>query len=249
MRVHNVGQGNCVCVNCPQTDTVLLVDCGSKEHTHRDDPFPPISIEAVKQSIMQLSVNKRITVIITHLDEDHYKWLPKMFNSNADKECIERVLIIGDEDSFMRHSNQRGPTGKLIKWIESLRTLPENPKTVTFYSNYNDPTLQAALPSCGESAIERPILLAANVCNQVRSPRHCKTITDDQNVNKNVDSLVMKLNHGACSTILPADAEGVTTDNILENRRSEAENTTVLLAPHHGSAKEHANSEEWIDAV
>ena len=68
---------------------------------------------------------------------------------------------------------------------------------------------------------------------------------------RNDDSIVLRFNYGAsaegCSLILPGDAEKRTTDHIIH--RHNVENTTVLLASHHGAMTKGANDASWIHKV
>ena len=74
MVIYNVGQGNCVYVNCPQGNS-LLVDCGSSEHNDSNrlgapgEP-PRIDFEQIREDIRNSAEDKSITIIISHLDKD-----------------------------------------------------------------------------------------------------------------------------------------------------------------------------------
>ena len=97
--IHNVGQGNCALVNCPQNSS-LLIDCGSSEHNNDNRPGilggPPwINFEQIKENITKLAKRKRITIIISHLDKDHYNWLPEIFNEEKDQ---NNILMISYEN-------------------------------------------------------------------------------------------------------------------------------------------------------
>lgn len=117
---------------------------------------------------------------------------------------------------------------------------------VIFYDNYN-PNLHAELPDCGVMPNLRPISLTANVCNRRLLPfpkAECST-----NKRANANSLVLKLNHGTCSAILPGDALGVTTGDIINRIPPPNYSATILLSSHHGSESHGSNSNGWITGV
>jgi beta-lactamase superfamily II metal-dependent hydrolase len=244
---YNTGQGNCVCVSCPQ-NTSLLIDCGSSEHNHNNRSGlhgpPYIEIARIKEQIINLSQIKPITIIISHLDKDHYNWLYKIFYEDQEKQLIEKIIIIGHESFCEEHREARGDKGKLVRWIDSMLALG---KPVTFHNNYNDPALQERLPQCGKGIQKEdlnPTALTSNVCHQenlVNIPE-C-----GQNEITNANSLVLKLNHEECQVILPGDALDVTTNDMMN--RGLPLNATILLTSHHGSAAHGANSERWINSV
>lgn len=247
MVIYNVGQGNCVYVNCPQGNS-LLIDCGSSEHNDNNRPGflggPPwIDFEQIKENIIKTAKRKHITIIISHLDKDHYNWLPEIFDEEKDQNNIEKIIIIGHEAFINENEHRDGPRGDLAKWLIHLRTkgIP-----IVFYDNYN-PNLHAELPDCGVGSNLRPISLTANVCN--RRPLLVSKTSCSSNKRANANSLVLKLNHGTCSAILPGDALGITTDDIINSIPPPNYNATILLTSHHGSESHGSNSEEWIRSV
>jgi beta-lactamase superfamily II metal-dependent hydrolase len=212
--VYNVGQGNCVAVNCPG-DNSLLVDCGSSEHesTNRSDK-PEINFANIKQEVNLLSSSKPITIIISHLDKDHYNWIPRIFDNSESVGRITKILIVGDEES-LRGVSTKGSRGKLKEWITLVR---RSGKDVIFFNNFNSPELQRHIPPCGTGRgdSQLPQILTVNAChkNKTHGSKHpeCSSY-DDTNAN----SLVLKLRYKTCSIILPGDAKGVTTDEIIDS--------------------------------
>lgn len=245
--IYNVGQGNCVHVSCPQNDS-LLIDCGSSEHSdgkRLNDPEEPpiINFEKIKEKIIRFSQIKPVTIIVSHLDKDHYNLLDLIFDTSDYRDLVDKVIIIGDRESLGIEIgdgiDRRKAKANLLGWIT---TLENEGKTVEFYDRYNDPALQAAIPACGIGVLTP---LTANVCNQLGSTHpNC-----GPNEITNANSLVLKLNHGTCGAILPGDALGVTTDDIINKDPPVDYHSTVLLMSHHGAILHDANSDLWINNV
>lgn len=105
MIIFNVGQGNCVYINCPQEGNSLLVDCGSSEHDDDrriEDPKEPplVDLEKTQREIIAFAETKPLTIVISHLDKDHYNLLDLIFNTPASRNFISKVIIIGKESSL-----------------------------------------------------------------------------------------------------------------------------------------------------
>ena len=73
MRVHvlNIAAGNCVFVECPNSDDVLIFDCGSNYPTGCS-----MNAEDVRSYFESLAGNDEPTVVLSHSDGDHTNLIP-----------------------------------------------------------------------------------------------------------------------------------------------------------------------------
>jgi len=101
----NVGQGNCVVVDCTDGEK-LVVDCGSSTRVGVIlDGKQPTEIEMgqdVQKKYFQEGINKEVVILVTHPDQDHLNLLKYIFTKGKLDEISKITLLLGGpiEDYF-----------------------------------------------------------------------------------------------------------------------------------------------------
>ncbi|MCH8316588.1 MAG: MBL fold metallo-hydrolase [Planctomycetes bacterium] len=91
-----IGQGDCTLIECPNGG-FILVDAGSTARGDRDAVR-----EYVRDQLDQ--ANPRIdTVVITHLDADHYNYLPDVLTDDIE---VGQVLLVEGNDDYQDRNPQ-----------------------------------------------------------------------------------------------------------------------------------------------
>ncbi len=211
------------------------------------------------------------TVVITHPDTDHYKWLVGLFSKNEDH--IENLILGGvpehyDQSDTLKFKKwiqtrlkkgtkfyfpaiQKQPISKSLKDSEQQLThMLMTPHTIFAEHSFSGLGISTDFEEAfnfGEPF--KVILLSVN-------PTHFKGINDtilrmSFPEDDNSDSLVIKISNGKSSAILTGDATYLTTTRILDDygKNLQSLQTNILLASHHGSATHGSNNEEWIQAT
>ena len=77
-----VGQGDCTVITCPKTQTqdIVMFDCGSISGNRME--------KDTVRDFLQLPSVGRITVIISHLDNDHHSYIEEVFQSRNDVHLV-----------------------------------------------------------------------------------------------------------------------------------------------------------------
>lgn len=85
VRIHflNQGTGSCQIVECPGSDDVLVVDCGSLSNDGA------MTFQQVQDYILPIVAGKRLRFALSHPDADHYNYVPRIFTSENLKKHSE----------------------------------------------------------------------------------------------------------------------------------------------------------------
>jgi len=211
------------------------------------------------------------TVVITHPDQDHYGWLMELFSQTTDK--IDFLIFGGlpshyypsDRDTFKDWlriclNNQTQIFFPAIQYdaldpknLDPLQMLIKMEKNDEFAPHIfsGDPNF-SKLPFAKAFDFHPQVTISLLAVNPIHSGelnnvlRHGDDETDD-----NKDSLVIKVQHGDSSVMLPGDATQATVRCIKLNYKNNLGflRSTVLLASHHGAIEHGCNSPELIKLV
>ena len=209
-----VGQGDCTVIFCPNGINAVLFDCGSV--SGGDNRFGPDDIQNYFSSI------QKITIIISHGDQDHYNYLPKVFPLKSDiAKKITKVITGGpssDCTCAKAWINEFKNDGKLF-------FTGSGGKSVTDLNNENN--------FCEDTDIKFHFIAAG-------SPGK-----------KNERSIVMQLSRkdNPSTLLFPGDMEGPTAEKLAADPAIKAQlKSTHYKIAHHG-ASTLANKKEWLDAI
>ena len=168
LEVHTlpIGQGDCNIFYCPNNEDAVLFDCGSISG-HND---PRLSPEFIKE--MFLSKVKHLTIMLSHGDQDHYNYLPRIFPERTIDSWSTKIqeIIIGGKRQDYSCIN-----AKIIPWLNKVKEL-------------NIPIKEAK---------EQTTL---NICNDGKIKFHI--ISANKGSSKNEKSIVMKLSRDSCDSSL-----------------------------------------------
>ena len=217
LEVHTlpIGQGDCNIIYCPNSEDAVLFDCGSISG-HND---PRLSPEFIKE--MFLSKVKHLTIMLSHGDQDHYNYLPRIFpvrTSDSWSTKIQEIIIGGKRQDYSCIN------AKIIPWLNKVKEL-------------NIPI---------KEAVEQTTL---NICNNDKI--HFHIISANKGSSKNEKSIVMKLSRDSCdsSLLFTGDMEHIAARDLATTNpyKTQLQSTHYKVAHHGASSK--ANKEEWVAAI
>ena len=217
LEVHTlpIGQGDCNIIYCPNDQNAVLFDCGSTSSRDR----PRFSPEFIQEKF--LSKVQYLTIMLSHGDQDHYNYLPRMFpvsDSASWRSKIQKIIIGGNKGDYSCTSAQIKP------WLSEVQKLD--------------------IPI--EEAVEKTIL---NLCNDKSIYFHI--ISANKGNLKNEKSIVMKLSQDGCesSLLFTGDMEHNAANDLAttEPYKTQLRSTHYKVAHHGASTK--ANKENWVAAI
>ena len=217
LEVHTlpIGQGDCNIIYCPNDQNAVLFDCGST--SSRDHPrFSP---EFIQERF--LSKVQYLTIMLSHGDQDHYNYLPRMFpvsDSASWKFKIQKIIIGGKRGDYSCTS------AKITPWLSEVQKL---------HIPIEEAVEQKRLDLCADNSI------------------HFDVISANKGKLKNEKSIVMKLSQVGCesSLLFTGDMEYEAANDlaITEPYKTQLQSTHYKVA-HHG-ASSRANKENWVAAI
>ena len=86
----NVGEGNCTIYS--DDDELVIIDAGSMSHPLGSSKEQRIT-EIVQAIECRLNPDKRVKIIVSHGDKDHYGWIPLIVNSLIENGKLQRAQI------------------------------------------------------------------------------------------------------------------------------------------------------------
>ena len=151
MRIHilNIAAGNCSFVECPNSDEVIVFDCGSKSPTANS-----MQDHEVVQYFYNHLGGDEPTVILSHPHSDHIN-------------LIDDLLSNRDADSFWlggTYGEYRGDVGRILD--DAVRE--NDPPVHTFdevYSSYDRPEPEPVL-QCGDASTYIAVVSVGNNTNE-----------------------------------------------------------------------------------
>ncbi len=240
----DVGQGNCTVV--ANDKSVMLVDCGSKSYSFKNDPlnkeltYEKIQMRGIIRVITDLlghrNTKKRLTVVISHPDSDHYGWVLKVLEDKDIKDRISAIILGGAEAFYeAKFMKKLKGLGVPLTWPavdpNTLGTMSRmQPFSLDDIKWIELANIEAAQSGC--------FLLPALGC----------TKKDESNDS----SLVVLIKNGLYNSVmLTGDATKKTTDHIIKcfSTKPELLKVSILQASHHGAADEGCNDASWIAAT
>lgn len=211
------------------------------------------------------------TVVITHPDQDHYGWLMELFSQTTDK--IDFLIFGGlpshyypsDQNTFKRWLRARldNETKIFFPVIQYEALDPKNPDPLQTFIEMekNDkfaPHIFSGDPKFSELSFAKAfhfhpqVMISLLAVNPLHSgePKNVLRHGDDE-TDDNKDSLVIQVQHGDSSVMLPGDATQATIRCIKRNYKNDPDSlrSTVLLASHHGAIEHGCNSPRLIELV
>jgi len=267
----NVGQGNCVIVDCGE-GSKLVVDCGSTGTTGvssstgqkktKDELVTAIKKEQLNEG------GKKILILVTHPDKDHLNLLSKIFK---EPEYFEEmtVLLGGSFDQYfettenfnlLKHFSEKfvqiiplshgiddDTVAEVINRETTLEKLAAEKQEISkkklqdFLTSSPDLSTDSSPPS-SPSKVKRE-----GFCRKFDIEILAANVGNENNG----QSVVLKLKHTKSNqtAILTGDATKKTTDFIQTAYPDKADfgNVSLLLASHHGANEHGCNKADWIN--
>ena len=210
-----VGQGDCNIIYCPNDQNAVLFDCGST--SSRNDPkFSP---EYIRYNFLRRV--KNLTILLSHGDQDHYNYLPRLFpvtDTPAWQNKIKGIIIGGIRKEYSCSKAHIKP------WLDKVEEL-----NITIIQAEE----QEGLAICADNSV------------------HFNIISANKGRSKNEKSIVMKLSQDGCasSLLFTGDMEHNAANDLAttEPYKTQLRSTHYKVAHHGASTK--ANKENWIAAI
>ena len=229
----DVGQGNCTLVGSQDRNNPeppLLIDCGSKSLVkYSKDGIGKKNIQNLIyqkiQKYIKRSREKKLNILISHPDEDHYMWIKDLVEKIVKQyKDIKFTIILGGLSSFYNKE----------KFISVLQNLGVGDGDIHLYDNNKEST------KISDEVFSSKGLFAV-------LPALYKEKKDDSNAS----SLVLKVDFHGRNCLLPGDATGETIAHIAKCcRKGELLlDANILLASHHGAKKDGCNNNQLIKNV
>ncbi|GAB4198702.1 MAG: hypothetical protein Tsb002_33810 [Wenzhouxiangellaceae bacterium] len=272
LHVYDVGPGNCLLVECPNASKAMLVDCGSTDRA-RVRGVGEFKIGGVVEPVPQFlspmfDVLKNVNVVdvvLTHGDEDHYNLLDFIFFKQYDgkPDMLAKIGNIYAGGNFLSYGiiRKKRTTGnqivstpvpvladKLANLLPTSISAKLHAMGETNATPYKIKVIAGSPPVMTETPVQ-PITTSTSIsCGGATT----KILAINEGSNwslTNPQSMVLSLKYPAGANekkiILPGDA---TQEPLLKAKDlSEAKNIDILVAPHHGSAREGSDNQSWVD--
>jgi beta-lactamase superfamily II metal-dependent hydrolase len=256
----NVGAGACHVVTCPGENgdgkgEAIVLDCGSTSAPRA------LSSVAVINRVMELLENRRVHIVLSHADLDHYKYIPAI---------IRRVPIDGiaslSISGITREYSYKDANGAAYDALNFVAQVAKQDSRVEFrderYFNGQFDIRTGMLKddnkppqlNCGSATVS---VVAAPTLDKLETPKELdKLASGTKSTRKkytNQRSLIALVGFGEFQALFPGDA---TTSGQLAAKLNTKRFRTRGMAPieflsasHHGSEKCGSNNRPWIEAV
>ena len=247
VKFFDVGQGNCTVIKCPHQGPIFLLDSGSIQKpkaSNNDNVGATIknrnsfnqTVNLVRGYINSQNnteipllqhindFNRDIFVFTSHPDKDHYNKMPDILANLNMAPTKNITFYLGAENQ--ENEYYPNPLGQGNEYQSKFQNLLNQHRPRVFLLTRNN-NLPADL-----------------VFGQTR----VKFLSAEGN-NTNAASLVLKISYGNFSVILTGDAEGLTTDSIINRLAVNDVTADILQMCHHGTETHDSNNNGWIQAV
>ncbi len=214
VEVFEVGQGNCTLVACGRH--LILIDCGSKAFKYADKKLDVNKLQVIIKRIDELGISaNELIIIVSHPEQDHYKWFARIFEELKGKRIKIREIILGCDESLYVEQDFK----------DQLAFLKEAHCVMTFLTRDGNTTV---VETRARDDLFRCEILPA-------LQRKAK-----EGVNQGC--LVVKVTYGRLACLLMADADKNTVRHILgcpdfqvHGRHDFFADVKLSIVSHHGS--------------
>ena len=212
MRVHflHTGAGSCALVECPSSQEVMMIDCGSwagdvDTNFHRTESEMEFR---VKELLGANATGRPMNVVLSHGDFDHYSHMNTVL-------CDFTVsnLFLGGFSTY--YSSSGFPAWKSAMIADGTTVHEDLP--IDFHT---DPSSPEPALSCG--AAHTYILT-----------NRAKRNTTPKKSHRNANGMVVMIEYEDFRVIFSGDATGVTEREVMSNYPDIS--ATVVTASHHGA--------------
>lgn len=234
---YDVGQGNCtliLCHNYALKIPPLLVDAGSTAYKKfRSAKFKEEQIKRISEKInpyLKLINKKEITLVASHADVDHYRWLPKIIAACTKLDngiYVSKMFLGSARDLYIARGFQ--------SFLNKIEPDDGSPSPINFVTLLGDK--HAVTEICNNGPI-----------NYWIGPALQGAVEAD----KNKSSLVVFVQDGQMKMAIMGDAEKATTDYIpahLPPEHNLLNYGCMLHAAHHGAATHGSNEDVWLQLL
>lgn len=237
INVHQVGAGNCITVQCPAIDAngthpreALIVDCGSLGSVHKMNVLDLVHDE--------LKDTEKLTILLTHPDIDHYKWVPDILQRLSSIQqplmSLSAVYYGGFWDSY---STQQANSAIVNHGDISTTFFGAGGLNQAFGTHQPLPLGVGNGFQCGTAQVD---ILAALDPHSILPP--------SKQYNKNAASLIIQLKGNGFTMLFPGDANNRPIKSALQLTGSPLKSDAVVV-PHHGSQTQGSKNQIWSDAI
>ena len=257
----------------------LLVDCGAVESARvnqgggRESARDAVAINdtTLKETLLPILRTKtEFDLILTHADQDHYNLIPDLlFNrervgrrwqltADALARNISNVYAGGN----LRHYRLPFSIAHLLEDYRPDLITPVSKIFAQGNSQFEEYRFSIRNADTDErlrsSAINANMTLSCGTSTTIRSvnagTRSFAPSNRDEHYHSNPNSIILEIEYGGSKVILTGDAYnsndyGNTLTDALNNGLSRGTNSTILVAPHHGSNEHGSGDVNWINAI
>ncbi|XP_065193336.1 uncharacterized protein LOC135824532 [Sycon ciliatum] len=259
-----VGQGDCTLIVCPEHNGhVIMIDAGSSDRVWTSSDVKGY-LEEAKLNGDQTLMQRLTTIIVTHPDEDHFSYLPRIFPigertpskfSSPSRQFGFPAHMTNNKRSVNRyHHSERDETWK--RSPSSLRVFigltrdaygssgVKGGKIRQWLDDVNAMTFKGGQP-CYERDCHQGNTWTDSVCGGQSSVR-VEILAANLGSTKNEHSVAVRVKYGSRSSLLVGDLEGKGQAQLMDRLSSKLASDVYKIS-HHGSHI--ANPENWIRAI
>ncbi|MDO3388148.1 hypothetical protein QWI17_20045 [Gilvimarinus sp. SDUM040013] len=222
IRIHflNSGAGSCQLIECADSKSVLMFDCGSSSSVGA------MSKVQVADYIRDIVKNKEVRFAVSHPDIDHYNYLPYVFDKKKVTNTSFQSLVLG-LSRFDYNTNFQN-------WMNNNFGIHDIYDDYVIDPNYSTPKGKEREEPLSCPGINTRVLIA-----------NAATINDP-----NAASMVLLLEGDRMvqSIYLPGDATNRTYRAML-GRGTFPEDVTVAAMAHHGAVTKDSNSSGLVNRI
>jgi beta-lactamase superfamily II metal-dependent hydrolase len=220
---YNIGQGNATIITCPKQKT-MLVDAGSSSAPLDDDKCTQ-AITSMVKNIIAKSPTKELFVVASHADKDHINKISQVCQQLLQKKFTLSFLLGGSKANY----EKTVPGKQLLGFIDT------NSKKCSL-------KFAADVTGTGTQRFKEFKKIVPSYCTVLSA------LIDQKDGNDN--SLVLKVSDENLSALLPGDATGEATDEILADiTRRYLMKADGFEVSHHGADTHNCTSLKLLLAV
>jgi len=217
-----VGQGDCTIIQCPSSGDIIVYDCGSNGANR----IAPSHVQAFLGS----NIDKVRYILITHANQDHYKYLYQITTWNTSS--VQAVIIGGQVSNY--------GSASINNWLSNWNSMSK------LYTINNGARCISGVTNCIITNARTPTnTISTNFCNNQNI--QFNILATNVGTTANQKSIVMKIVHNSWSLLLSGDMEGPASTTIAMALNT-ALKSKVYKISHHGASRL-ANSNQWLSPI